>query len=59
RDDYNQNRPHSSLGDLTPAEFAAKIARAPMGAPVDLINPPLAAQTLVSKPTPTDPALSF
>ena len=59
RADYNQNRPHSSLGDLTPAEFAAKIARAPMGAPVDLINPPLAAQTLASKPTPTDPALSF
>jgi hypothetical protein len=23
--DYNQNRPHSSIGDLTPAEFANKI----------------------------------
>lgn len=31
REDYNQNRPHSSLGDLTPTEFAAKIARGPMG----------------------------
>lgn len=26
KDDYNNERPHSSLGDLTPAEFAAKIA---------------------------------
>jgi putative transposase len=24
RDDYNHTRPHSSLGDATPAEFAAK-----------------------------------
>jgi putative transposase len=24
RDDYNHTRPHSSLGDVTPAEFAAK-----------------------------------
>jgi putative transposase len=31
REDYNQLRPHSSLGDLTPTEFAAIIARAPMG----------------------------
>ena len=38
REDYNHNRPHSSLADLTPAEFAEKIARAPMGAPVDLNN---------------------
>ena len=26
KDDYNNQRPHSSLGDLTPAEFAAKLA---------------------------------
>lgn len=25
KDDYNQNRPHSSLGNLTPNEFVAKI----------------------------------
>ena len=25
RDDYNQNRPHSSLANLTPSEFAAKM----------------------------------
>lgn len=24
REDYNRNRPHSSLGDLTPEEFAAR-----------------------------------
>lgn len=26
REDYNRNRPHSSLGNLTPDEFAAKMA---------------------------------
>ncbi|MEL6479197.1 MAG: integrase core domain-containing protein, partial [Pseudomonadota bacterium] len=25
-EDYNRNRPHSSLGNLTPDEFAAKMA---------------------------------
>ncbi len=25
RRDYNQNRPHGSLGDLTPVEFANQI----------------------------------
>ncbi len=25
RRDYNQSRPHGSLGDLTPAEFANKV----------------------------------
>lgn len=59
REDYNDNRPHSSLADLTPNEFAAKIARAPMGAPLDQSNPPLAVETIVSKPTSTNPALSF
>jgi putative transposase len=28
RKDYNEVRPHSSLGDLTPAEFAVKIQMA-------------------------------
>lgn len=26
REDYNRNRPHSSLGDLTPEQFAATVA---------------------------------
>ena len=59
REDYNQLRPHSSLGDLTPAEFAAQIARAPMGAPVDQPNPSLAVATPTPKPKPTTPGLSF
>lgn len=25
KEDYNQNRPHSSLGNLTPNEFVAKM----------------------------------
>jgi putative transposase len=25
RIDYNQNRPHSALGDLTPTEFAGRL----------------------------------
>ncbi len=59
RDDYNQLRPHSSLGDLTPAEFAAEVARAPMGAPVDQANPSLAVVTTNPKPSITTPGLSF
>ena len=35
REDYNHHRPHSSLDGLTPSEFAAQMARAPMGAPLD------------------------
>ena len=58
RDDYNYHRPHSSLGDLTPAEFAAKIARAPMGAPEGLLRPALAPDSSVSKPNQSNPALS-
>lgn len=26
KEDYNQHRPHSALGNKTPAEFAAKIS---------------------------------
>jgi len=59
REDYNQLRPHSSLADLTPAEFAAKIARAPMGAPLDQSNPSLAVPTLHPQPQPHPPDLSF
>ena len=28
RDDYNRNRPHSSLGNLTPSDFAAQLEAA-------------------------------
>ena len=44
-------RLHSSLGDLTPAEFAAQIARAHLGAPVDQPNPSLAVETISPKPS--------
>lgn len=32
RGEYNEERPHSSLGSLTPAEFAASLAGLPVGA---------------------------
>ncbi|MCM2274395.1 MAG: IS3 family transposase, partial [Candidatus Didemnitutus sp.] len=59
RDDYNLNRPHSALDGLTPSEFAAKVAAAPMGAPVDQLSPALAVRTFSPKPNPTDPVLSL
>lgn len=33
RDDYNQNRPHSSLGYVTPVEFASRCAVSNRAAP--------------------------
>lgn len=53
REDYNQNRPHSSLDGLTPAEFAA---RHPHGGVMDISNPSLAVPTL--NPQPQSPAHS-
>jgi transposase InsO family protein len=43
RDDHDRNRPYSSLGGMTPAEFAA---RGPHGGPMDQANPSLAVQNL-------------
>jgi len=47
REDYNHERPHSSLGDLTPAAFAAaKIAPPPMGGVLVSTEPSLAVENL-------------
>jgi len=40
REDYNRNRPHSSLGYVTPAEFAARCAACRVG-PGDFSPRPL------------------
>ena len=47
REDYNHERPHSSLGDMTPAAFAAaKIAPPPMGGVLVSSEPSLAVENL-------------
>ena len=43
REDYNQNRPHCSLGEMTPAEFAAQ---GPRGGHLDQANSSLAVRNL-------------
>lgn len=54
REDYNETRPHSSLGRMTPAEFAA---RGPHGGPLD--PAPLAVRNPNPQPQPQPPGLSF
>jgi len=59
REDYNQCRPHSSLGDMTPAEFAAQKIAGPHGGPLDQTNPPLAVITHNHQRQLNHPKLSF
>jgi putative transposase len=56
REDHNQTRPHSSLGKMTPAEFAA---RGPHGGPLDPTNPSLAVRNLNLQPNQILPGLPF
>lgn len=44
REDYNHQRPHSSLDKMTPAEFARRAS--PHGGSCPLTNPPLASSSL-------------
>lgn len=56
REDYNQTRPHSSLDDLTPAQFAARqIAASPHGGSLDLNLPPLAVPNVNPQPQSAHP----
>ena len=50
REDYNHCRPHSSLGDLTPAAFAGQKIAGPHGGPLVQSNPSLAVPNLNSQP---------
>ncbi|MBD8665916.1 transposase [Rhizobium sp. CFBP 8752] len=38
KEDYDRNRPHSSLGNITPREFASKIALEKQGASGQIEN---------------------
>ncbi len=59
RDDYNHHRPHSSLGYLTPGEFAARCAASAPGwsstpaAPSPLPSPPLQQHSGLTPPLPS------
>lgn len=59
REDYNQCRPHSSLGDLTPAAFAAQKIAGPHGGPLHQANPSLAIVTTNPQPQLNHPGLSL
>lgn len=49
KDDYNRHRPHSALGYLTPAEFAATAWAAPGLGSLALPHPtPMAGETLIT-----------
>lgn len=54
RDEYNFIRPHQSLDDLTPAEFAARSA-SPHGGSLSVDHPSLATSSVHFQPPTTPP----